>query len=280
MDETMSRAPPESPSEIVFIFSGFIRVRPARGDAVLDGLHLGVLEPEHLGDPPPPLTGSDYGLHGGPPALVPASEDGVHESRREFFQAASLINAARMNPARRDNPWSDRGSREALRIGGANLVAAVEGSESARDQLAWAATLAGVAFGNAGVHIPHAMAYAVAGLVRDFKMKGYPQEEALVPHGVSVVVNAASAFRFTAETSPERHLEAAKLLGGDGPLANVLEDLIAKTNVPRDLTALGYDARDVPTLVRGAFAQQRLLSNAPRAVSESDLAALFLEGMR
>src|SRR6478609_1954203 len=33
-------------------------------------------------------------------------------------------------------------------------------------QTMWAATLAGIAFGNAGVHIPHAMAYAVAGQVR------------------------------------------------------------------------------------------------------------------
>ena len=38
----------------------------------------------------------------------------------------------------------------------------------------WAATLAGIAFGNAGVHVPHAMAYAVAGQVRDFRPEGYP----------------------------------------------------------------------------------------------------------
>src|SRR5262249_9820878 len=130
------------------------------------------------------------------------------------------------------NPWSDLGSQEALRIGGANLVAAVEGSEGARDQLAWAATLAGVAFGNGGVHIPHAMAYAVAGLVRDFKMKGYSQDEAMVPHGVSVVLNAPSAFRFTAQTSPERHRLAAEMLGDrDGDLSRALETLMKKAHV-------------------------------------------------
>ena len=80
--------------------------------------------------------------------------------------------------------------------------------------MAWAATLAGIAFGNAGVHLPHAMSYAVAGLVRDFRMPGYPQDEPIVPHGISVVVNAPSVFRATAATCPARHLAAA---GGSAP---------------------------------------------------------------
>ena len=66
----------------------------------------------------------------------------------------------------------------------------------------WAATLAGIAFGNAGVHIPHAMAYAVAGQVRDFHPAGYPGPESLVPHGMAVIVNAPSVFRAIASTSP------------------------------------------------------------------------------
>src|SRR5438270_14096746 len=70
-------------------------------------------------------------------------------------------------------------------------------ASEAREGLSWAATLAGIAFGNAGVHLPHGMAYSVAGLVRDFRMPGYPREEPMVPHGVSVVVSAPAAFRFT-----------------------------------------------------------------------------------
>ncbi len=84
----------------------------------------------------------------------------------------------------------------------------------------WAATLAGIAFGNAGVHAPHGMSYAVAGLVRAFHPEGYPDHGAIVAHGMSVMVNAPSVFRFTAGACPERHLDAAGWLGaeiGGGP---------------------------------------------------------------
>ena len=44
----------------------------------------------------------------------------------------------------------------------------------AREQMAMAATFAGLGFGNAGVHIPHANAYPIAGRVRDYRPEGYP----------------------------------------------------------------------------------------------------------
>lgn len=40
------------------------------------------------------------------------------------------------------------------------------------------------------MHIPHGMSYSVAGPVKDFRPEGYPQEEPMVPHGMSVIVNA------------------------------------------------------------------------------------------
>ena len=190
------------------------------------------------------------------------------------------------------NPWSDIGSREALALVGQHLVRAVKdpSDHAARDALSWAATLAGIAFGNAGVHVPHAMAYAVAGLVRAFRMPGYPEKEPLVPHGVSVVVSAPSAFRFTASACPERHMEAAKALGlatsgaslGDAGdvLARGLLALMKETNVPPHLGALGYTPGDVPALTAGTIIQKRLLRNAPRDVSEDDLRGIFAGAMQ
>jgi alcohol dehydrogenase class IV len=181
------------------------------------------------------------------------------------------------------NPWSDVGSREAMRLLGRYLERAVSdpSDREAREQTMWAATLAGIAFGNAGVHIPHAMSYAVAGQVRSFHPDGYPGTEPIVPHGMSVILNAPAVFRTTASTDPQRHIEAAGHLGADVSdvthadagvvLADDLIRIMRAVGMPNGLSAVGYTDADCGTLADGAWPQQRLLQNAP---IESDRAAL------
>lgn len=190
------------------------------------------------------------------------------------------------------NPWSDIGCEAALKLLGRYLERAVNdaGDTEARDQMMYAATLAGIAFGNSGVHVPHGMAYSVAGLVRDFQPEGYPQEEPMVPHGMSVIVNAPSVFRFTACACPERHLHGAACLGArtEGAanddaaeiLAGQLIKMMKATGIPNGVGGVGYSDADVAALTKGAWAQQRLLTNAPREVSENDLGNLYREAMR
>ncbi len=190
------------------------------------------------------------------------------------------------------NPYSDVGCREAMRLTGQYLVRAVQdaGDEKARHGMMLAATLAGVAFGNSGVHIPHGMSYSVAGLVRDYCPEGYPANHALVPHGISVVVNAPSAFRYTASSNPARHLESAELLGADlgdageddaGELLSTqIEKMMRITGMPNGISGVGYDDIDIENLVAGAFKQQRLLQNAPCSVTEKDLYKLYSRAIR
>lgn len=185
------------------------------------------------------------------------------------------------------NPWSDMGALEALRLGGKYLVRAVADASDteAREGLSWAATLAGIAFGNAGVHLPHAMSYAVSGLVRDFRMPGYPEGEPLVPHGISVVVNAPSVFRWTASACAERHLDAARALGADTSgagladaglaLSDRVASLMQAAGVPNGIFGLGYGEGDMDALAERAALQKRLTDNAPLAVTKDDLRALF-----
>jgi alcohol dehydrogenase class IV len=189
------------------------------------------------------------------------------------------------------NPWSDIGCEAALKRLGQYLERAVNdaGDHEARDQMMYAATLAGIAFGNSGVHVPHGMAYSVAGLVRNFRPEGYPQEEPMVPHGMSVIVNAPSVFRFTACACPERHIYGAAWLGAETRgatnedaaeiIAGQLIKMMKASGIPNGVGGVGYVDADVPDLTKGAWAQQRLLTNAPRDISESDLGTLYRGAM-
>jgi alcohol dehydrogenase class IV len=132
------------------------------------------------------------------------------------------------------------------------------------------------------------MAYAVAGQVRDFFPRDYEVDHAMVPHGMSVIVSAPAVAKFTASTAPDKHRRIAMVLGapdeiyddeaGDA-LAAALARIMRATAMPNGLRALGYTDADVPALVAGAFAQQRLLGNAPRPVGEEELTALFSGAM-
>jgi alcohol dehydrogenase class IV len=97
-------------------------------------------------------------------------------------------------------------------------------------------------------------------------------------------------FRFTALACPERHLHGAACLGADvrgaapedagEALAKQLIKLMRATGIPNGISGVGYGERDVDALAEGAFAQQRLMTNAPRDVGKEDLGRLFRGAMR
>jgi len=184
------------------------------------------------------------------------------------------------------NPIADMWSERALALlAGAFRAAVRDGSDAlAREQMALAATFAGLGFGNAGVHIPHANAYPIAGRVREFRPEGYPPDEPIVPHGMAVSLTAPEAFRFTFDAAPERHLRAAALLdpdAGAGPdvLPGVLAALMRDVGLPGGLAQVGYGEADVDDLVAGALQQQRLLATAPKPVTDEDLAGIIRRSM-
>jgi alcohol dehydrogenase class IV len=186
------------------------------------------------------------------------------------------------------NPLADVWSEKARSLLATAFRRAVrDGSdELAREEMALAATFAGLGFGNAGVHIPHADAYPIAGRVRDYVPPGYPADEPLVPHGMAVALTAPAAFRFTYDADPARHLTAARLLDptvdGDGPdvLPRVLTTLMRDIGIPAGLGEIGYTEGDVDDLVEGALKQERLLATAPKRPTEEDLAGIFRASMK
>lgn len=187
------------------------------------------------------------------------------------------------------NPISDMWSEQALQLLARSFRQAVHHGDdvAARSDMAMAATFAGLGFGNAGVHIPHANAYPIAGQVRDFRPKDYPAAEPLVPHGMSVALTAPEAFRFTFDASPGRHQRAARLLAPGAPrpardaelLPSCLIEIMRAAGLPNGIAAVGFTANDVPGLTEGALRQQRLLATCPKPVTGDDLAGIFTRSL-
>jgi hydroxyacid-oxoacid transhydrogenase len=191
-------------------------------------------------------------------------------------------------PYQGSNPIADIWSAKALEYGGEYLKRAVENGEDveARGAMMLGASLAGVGFGSAGVHIPHTCAYPIAGLKHEYQPPGYPKDHPFVPHGWSVIVTAPAAFRFTYEAMPERHRRVAELLSGErvgkadeNTLPEIITQLMKDVGAPRGVRELGYDEGDIDDLVEGAMKQQRLLVQSPRDVTEEDLANIIRESM-
>jgi hydroxyacid-oxoacid transhydrogenase len=185
------------------------------------------------------------------------------------------------------NPFSDMLATEALRGVGKFLVRAVSDTSDveARTEMMYAAMLAGIAFNAAGCHLPHGLSYAVSGLTKDWHVDGYPAGKSLVPHGMAVVLNNPSVWRFTAPCCPERHLHGARCLGASASgatpadagevLAGRVIELMRATAMPNGLKALGFDASHLDALATGAEPQYRVIRNAPKDVGRDDLTGLF-----
>jgi len=189
------------------------------------------------------------------------------------------------------NPWSDLAASKALEIVGEYLDRGVNNADDheARDQLMFGATLAGMAFGNSGTHLGHALSYGVTHLMRDVTTDGYPVASPFVPHGISVIVSAPAIFRYTAVAAPERHFEAAGYLQSDLQgatkhdsgeiIAKRIIELMKKTGVPNGLEGVGFGAEDVAALAVSTVRQVRAIANSPRETNLVDIENIYAAAM-
>jgi len=229
-----------------------------------------------------------------PPEVTAASGMDIVCHAVESYTARWYTTFDRKQPEQRvtycgSNPVSDLWCERAMQLLAKSFRKAVhegfgpDGNVEARSDMMMAATFAGMGFGNSGVHIPHANAYPIAGMVKDYIPAGYPPDEPMVPHGQSVSLTAPEAFRFSFESAPERHLRAAALMDPDADkqhdpseqLPSVLIRLMRDIDIPNGIGGVGYSESDVPDLVPGTMKQQRLLATCPKTPTEDDIAHIL-----
>jgi hydroxyacid-oxoacid transhydrogenase len=232
-----------------------------------------------------------------PPAVAAATGLDVLSHALESYTAIPFT--ARPKPARPlerpayqgANPISDIWALRALEMVNESLVRAVRdpSDDEARGQMLLASAIAGIGFGNAGVHLPHGMSYPVAGMVKNFRPAGYNVDHPIVPHGISVILHTPAVCRFTAPASPLRHLTAAKALGADirdadaddagAILADRVTYFMRALEMPNGLAAVGYTVADIPALVAGTLPQHRVTKLSPIRAEEPELTRLFEQSM-
>ena len=246
--------------------------------------HMGLVDPENTRSMPrnvAAFSGFDVLCHG------LESYTALPYTKRE-----AAIDPAHRPAYQGSNPMSDVWAAKAIEIVSANIRRAVNDPEDdgARANMCLAATAAGVGFGTAGVHLPHGMSYPVAGNARNFQPAGYPQEHPIIPHGLSVILNAPAVFRYTAAANPGRHLEAARLMGADVEgvddedageiLAERIVRLLQDLEMPNGLCGVGYGESDIDAFIAGTLPQHRVTKLAPRPTGAEELRMLFEESMQ
>ena len=239
---------------------------------------LGILDPGSLVTLPP-LVRAANGLD----VFSHACES---FTARPFTRRPAPPSSGRRPLTQGANPYSDITCVRAIELIGQNLVQSVITPEDHHfEALMFAGMLAGIGFGNAGCHLPHGMSYAVAGLVKDYRPEGWPRDHPMVPHGISVVVNSPAVFRLTGSACPDRHLQAARSMGGDlegadleragDLLADRIVEMMRATGIPNGLRGVGYTEDDLDDLTSRAFPQKRLIDNAPLSIDRAQMRDLF-----
>ena len=234
---------------------------------------LGILDPLNTLSVPPMVSACS-----GADVLTHAIES---YTALAFDEREKPPSPAERPPYQGSNPISDIWCEKAIKLVREFLPKVVADGQDreARTQMMLATIYAGMGFANAGVHVPHALGYPIAGNVREFHPRDYPKKKALVPHGMSTALGAPASFQFTATAKPERHRQIAGWMGvetiGSSPDAagKALRDafivFMQSIGLPNGLQAVGYTSKDIPSLTEGTLKQKRLIGLSPQPVTRN-----------
>ena len=175
------------------------------------------------------------------------------------------------------NPITDACAIKAIELIKGNLVEAVENGQSleARDQMAYAQFLAGMAFNNASLGYVHAMAHQLGGFYD-------------LPHGVCNALLLPHVQAYNAQVAAPRLKDVAKAMGvdvsamtdeqGANAAIEAIKALSVAVKIPENLTTLGVKAEDIPTLADNALKDACGLTN-PKQATHEEICQIFTNAL-
>lgn len=203
----------------------------------------------------------------------PALMVGMPQSLTAATGMDALTHAIEAYVSTAATPITDACALKAITLISDNLRQAVsDGSDlKARENMAYAQFLAGMAFNNASLGYVHAMAHQLGGFYD-------------LPHGVCNAVLLPHVQRFNAQVSAARLRDVAKAMGvkvcaldaeqGASAAISAIEHLAAAIGIPAGLAELGAKVEDVPLLAANALKDACGLTN-PRPASQAQIEAIF-----
>ncbi|WP_342609592.1 L-threonine dehydrogenase [Vibrio tritonius] len=170
-------------------------------------------------------------------------------------------------------PITDAVAIKAIEMIQANLREAVKNGQNleAREAMAYAQFMAGMAFNNASLGYVHAMAHQLGGFYN-------------LPHGVCNAVLLPHVQRYNATVAADRLRDVAKAMGvnvenlsaeqGAAAAIDAIVSLSKEIGIPAGLTELGAKVEDVPTLATNALKDACAITN-PRQGTHEEVCEIF-----
>ena len=189
----------------------------------------------------------------------------------------ALTHAVEAYVSTSDTPITDAVALKAVELIQANLPTAVAdgGNIVAREQMAYAQFMAGMAFNNASLGYVHAMAHQLGGFYD-------------LPHGVCNAVLLPHVQRYNAQVCSERLKDIANSMGvdvtamtaeqGANAAISAIEDLASQVGIPTGLEILGVKASDISLLADNALKDVCSLTN-PKQASHEEICQIFRSAM-
>jgi alcohol dehydrogenase len=190
-----------------------------------------------------------------------------------------LFHALEAFLSRGANLFSDLVGQEAIRLTVANLETVFhDGSNlGARTNMAWASTLAGLAFDNANVVAIHAIGQCIGGHTDSV-------------HGKTMAALGPAYLGYTYASNPARYAKIAQLLGRSGKgltetelaeqSSEALKDFLAKVDLDISASSLGVTEDMIQTIAQEAFLTMKPCMDSSLAnLDEEDAAEILRRSM-